>query len=208
MKKIIQKLLSISMVVLLLSCGKDNIVYNDYFNLTDSSWSHTDSVLFKWTINDTAAVYNIDLQLRASSSYKWSNIFIFSDVFFPNSKARRDTFEFFLADTKGHWIGERSGLIVDYSFSLYKKIRFPLVGEYKFYIQQAMRDTVLNEILDVGIKITDSRLSTSFREGNLKQDYTYYKNTLRNIPFGLKFPINSFVSTTSETSLNYVEYDT
>jgi gliding motility-associated lipoprotein GldH len=157
MKKRILKLLIISTVLLFFSCQNENIVYNKYYNLTDSSWSHNDSVLFHWTVEDTSIAYNIDLQLRASSSYKWSNIFVFSDVFFPNSKARRDTFEFFLADSKGHWIGERSGLIIDYNFSLYKKIRFPLVGQYKFYFQQAMRDSVLNEILDIGIKVTHSK---------------------------------------------------
>jgi gliding motility-associated lipoprotein GldH len=104
-------------------------------------------------LNDTNSVYNVSLQLRATSSYQWSNIYVFSDIFFPNGKARRDTFEFYLADKKGQWIGDRSGLIIEYSFPIYNNVRFPISGGYKFLLQQAMRDTVLSEITNVGLKI-------------------------------------------------------
>ena len=93
-------------------------------------------------------------QLRTTTSYKWSNIYIFSDIFFPNGKARRDTFEFYLADLKGQWLGDKSGLIIDYKYPLYKKIRFPEKGTYKFTFHQAMRDSVLHELMNVGMKVT------------------------------------------------------
>ena len=140
--------------ILSISCENENIIYNKYFDLDSSKWSYNDSILFQWNIEDTSSSYNVDFQLRASNSYKWSNIFIFSDVFFPNGKARRDTFEYFLADKNGHWVGNRSGLIVHYDLPIYKKVKFPLSGEYKFLILQGMRDTILNEILNVGVKIT------------------------------------------------------
>lgn len=146
--------LLISFAVFNISCENKAIVYNNYYDFSNATWSHNDSIIFNWTVEDTNSIYNIDIQLRASNAYKWSNIFIFSDVFFPNGKARRDTMEYYLANSNGHWIGERSGLIVQYQFPIYKKIRLPLIGDYKFFIQQAMRDTVLNEILNVGIKIT------------------------------------------------------
>ena len=154
MKKIKIYLLIFSLVPFYNSCNKENILFNDYYDLPESTWSFKDSICFPWKVNDTLAVYDINFQLRASSSYKWSNIYIFSDVYFPNGKARRDTFEFFLADAKGHWLGDRSGLIIDYNYHIYKRIKLPLSGEYKFCLQQAMRDTVLNEVLNVGIKIT------------------------------------------------------
>ena len=143
-----------SFVVFFWGCNKENIIYSDYYSFYESTWSHNDSVIFNLELNDTSSVYNVFFQLRANTSYKWSNIYIFSDIFFPNGKARRDTFEFYLADEKGHWVGDRSGLIVEYSFPIYKNVRFPLSGDYKFHLQQAMRDTVLNEISNVGLKIS------------------------------------------------------
>ena len=147
-------LLLFSTIIFSISCENQNIIYNKYFDLPSSKWSYNDSILFQWNVEDSSSTYNVDFQLRASSSYKWSNIFIFSDVFFPNGKVRRDTFEFFLADKNGHWVGERSGLIVQYDLPIYKKVKFPLSGEYNFHLIQGMRDTILNEIINVGIKIT------------------------------------------------------
>lgn len=154
MSKIAYILLLFSLTILSSSCENENIIYNKYFDLPSSKWSYKDSILFKWNIDDTSSAYNVDFQLRASNSYKWSNIFIFSDVFFPNGKARRDTFQYFLADKNGHWVGERSGLIVQYDLPIYKKVKFPLSGEYNFLLLQGMRDTILNEIVNVGVKIT------------------------------------------------------
>tara|TARA_B100001287_G_scaffold70393_1_gene58005 strand:+ start:13532 stop:14008 length:477 start_codon:yes stop_codon:yes gene_type:complete len=154
MSKKFFNLFLIALSILFVACKKENIIYIKYFDLPSSKWSYNDSILFKWNIQDTSSVYNVDFQLRASSSYKWSNIFIFSDVFFPNGKARRDTFEYFLADKNGHWIGERSGLIVQYDLPIYKNVKFPISGNYDFLLLQGMRDTILNEIVNVGVKIT------------------------------------------------------
>lgn len=154
MKQFKDFLIIFSLLILYTGCNKKNILFNDYYDLPESTWSFKDSICFPWNVNDTSAVYDINLQLRASSSYKWSNIYVFSDVYFPNGKARRDTFEFFLANSKGHWVGDKSGLIIDYNYPIYKRIKLPLNGEYRFCFQQAMRDTVLKEVLNVGIKIT------------------------------------------------------
>ena len=101
---------------------------HNYYSFSESIWSHNDSVIFNLDLNDTTSFFNVSFQLRANTSYKWSNIYIFSDIFFPNGKARRDTFEFYLADEKGHWVGDRSGLIVEYSFPIYKNHTF-LIAE-------------------------------------------------------------------------------
>jgi gliding motility-associated lipoprotein GldH len=81
-------------------------------------------------------------------------MFIFSEINFPNSKTRTDTFEIILMDKKGHWKGNKSGIMVNYNYSLYKNIKFPIKGKYKFRFVQAMRDTVLEEVKNLGLKIT------------------------------------------------------
>jgi len=138
----------------LISCNNEEVVFNNYMDLPGASWSHKDSVAFDWEVTDSTAIYDLTFQLRTTTSYKWSNIYIFSDIFFPNGKARRDTFEFYLADPKGQWLGDKSGLIIDYKYPLYKKIRFPEKGIYKFTFHQAMRDSVLHELMNVGMKVT------------------------------------------------------
>ena len=93
------------------------------------------------------------LQLRTSTDYKWSNMFIFSDIMFPNKKIRSDTFQIFITDKKGHWKGNKSGAIVNFNHYLYRNIIFPIKGQYQFKFNQAMRDTILNEVISLGLKI-------------------------------------------------------
>ena len=81
-------------------------------------------------------------------------MFIFSEIYFPNNKTRTDTFEVFLMDKNGNWNGDKSGIVANFKHSLYKNIKFPIKGDYKFKLIQAMRDTILKEVISVGLKIT------------------------------------------------------
>ena len=95
MKKL--SLLGYTLYLLLtsVSCKNDNLLYTSFQEIKDTTWSFKDSVFFNWKIEDTTKSYSIKLNVRHTTSYKWANIFLFSDLVFPNHKARRDTFEFF-----------------------------------------------------------------------------------------------------------------
>ena len=111
-------------------------------------------MVFEFSIEDTLVSYDLFFELRTTTSYSWSNIFIFTDCVFPNEKLRRDTFEFKLADPYGNWYGNKTGTTVENSCKMYtKKVNFPLKGNYTFTIQQAMRERDLEGVMDVGLKI-------------------------------------------------------
>ena len=148
-----KKFIVVISVIFCMGCENKNIIYTSFHDITESTWSFKDSLMFEWEIVDTAQSYSIDINLRHSISYKWSNIYLFSDLIFPNEKARRDTFEYYFTDDYGHWTGNRSGLIVKNNFPLYKRVKFPLKGHYKLFVNQAMRDTLLNDLLSVGVQI-------------------------------------------------------
>ncbi|MDG2343319.1 MAG: gliding motility lipoprotein GldH [Flavobacteriales bacterium] len=135
------------------SCKEEGVVYNEFIKIEESSWKYKDNVSFNFNISDTINAYDVYLQLRNTKAYNWSNIYVFSDINYPNSKTRRDTFEFYLTDKKGHWLGKKSGNIIENEFLLFKATKFPITGAYNISIQQAMRDTVLEECLNVGVKI-------------------------------------------------------
>ena len=138
---------------LLQSCKEEGVVYNDFVKIEESSWKYKDNLSFNFNISDTINAYDVYLQLRNTKAYNWSNIYIFSDINYPNSKTRRDTFEFYLTDKKGHWLGKKSGNIIENEFLLFKATKFPITGAYNISIQQAMRDTSLEECINVGVKI-------------------------------------------------------
>ena len=133
--------LKITIFSLLISCSDENIIFNDYVDIENTQLSFKDTIVFQTSILDTINLHNVFLQLRTSTDYKWSNMFFFSEIFFPNNKTRTDTFEVFLMDK-------------NFNHSLYKNIKFPIKGDYKFKLIQAMRDTILKEVISVGLKIT------------------------------------------------------
>jgi len=139
---------------LLISCSDENIIFNEYVDIENTQLSFKDTIIFQTSILDTINLHNVFLQLRTSTDYKWSNMFIFSEIYFPNNKTRTDTFEVFLMDKNGNWNGDKSGIVANFKHSLYKNIKFPIKGDYKFKLIQAMRDTILKEVISVGLKIT------------------------------------------------------
>ena len=52
------------------------------------------------------------------------------------------------------------------------------------------------------------KLTSGVRDGNLKQDYTYYHSSLHNIKFGWNYTLHRFIPTSTEASSNDVEFDT
>ena len=146
--------LKIAVFGLFISCSDENIIFNDYVDLENTQLSFKDTIVFQTLITDTINPHNIFLQLRTSTDYKWSNMFVFSEIYFPNNKSRTDTFEVFLMDKKGNWNGDKSGIVANFNYSLYKNIKFPIKGDYKFKLIQAMRDTILKDVISVGLKIT------------------------------------------------------
>ena len=150
----LKSFLKITIFGLLISCSDENIIFNEYVDIENTQLSYKDTIIFQTSILDTINLHNVFLQLRTSTDYKWSNMFIFSEIYFPNNKTRTDTFEVFLMDKNGNWNGDKSGIVANFKHSLYKNIKFPIKGDYKFKLIQAMRDTILKEVISVGLRIT------------------------------------------------------
>ncbi|MGI8892230.1 MAG: gliding motility lipoprotein GldH, partial [Bacteroidia bacterium] len=74
----------------------------------------------------------------------------------PDGKMARDTVELILADNDGRWRGDGLGDIWDHSFPLNTQFQFPLSGEYKITLTQAMRVDVLPSIMDVGLRVEEA----------------------------------------------------
>ena len=75
-----QYLFTLAIVALLLGCSNENTIVNEYVDIPNSKFSFLDTVNFQVQINDTVNPHDVFLQLRTSTDYKWSNMFIFSDI--------------------------------------------------------------------------------------------------------------------------------
>ncbi len=137
----------------LYSCGEKGVVVNQSKVLSQQKWEESKALEFEFDIKDTVNYYNFSVLIRNTENYQWSNVFLFSDITFPNGKTRRDTLEIVLADQYGNWLGNNSGTIITTTSTFMEHRRFPLEGKYKVALAHGMRVPVLEEITDVGIKL-------------------------------------------------------
>ena len=140
------------MLVLIYSC-KPKSIYEKNIDIPDGVWNMDNILSFETEINDTINSYSIFINLRHTSLYPYSNIFLFINTTAPSGASIRDTFECRLANEKGHWYGDGLGDIWDVNIPFKKNVRFPMPGIYRFEIEQAMRKKNLPFILDCGLSI-------------------------------------------------------
>jgi gliding motility-associated lipoprotein GldH len=139
--------------LLLLSACDSNRLYEKNLAIDKSEWHRSEKALFEFEVKDTSARYNILLNFRHSGNYSYKNLYLFTKTKSPTGKIAIDTAQMVFADEKGHWMGKGIGDIYDYQFKFKKGVTFPDSGNYQFEIEQAMRDEVLPNVTDIGLRI-------------------------------------------------------
>jgi gliding motility-associated lipoprotein GldH len=139
--------------VLLFSSCSSNLVFDSNTSLPIDGWHKDNKVVFKVEINDTVNLHDLYVNVRNSTSYTSSNLFLFLDIGFPDGKQVRDTLECIIAEKSGKWTGKGFGRIKSNQFLFRTDAWFPQVGVYSFTFQQAMRDPNLEGVTDIGLSI-------------------------------------------------------
>jgi gliding motility-associated lipoprotein GldH len=147
MKKL---LFLIVLTVLFTSCQKD-IVFSQFVSIPSGEWGNDESANFDYTISDKDADYRMLIYVRHTERYPYQNMWLFVD-----NGARRDTIEFFLADDRGQWLGDRHHGFIEMPVLFEQNYHFPDTGMYHMAIQHGMRDSVLRGVMDIGVEIVKS----------------------------------------------------
>ncbi|HET8752936.1 MAG TPA: gliding motility lipoprotein GldH [Salinimicrobium sp.] len=151
-------LLLFACLLLMISCDKKRI-FDEYQNLP-GKW-HKDSVVtFNFQAPDTIRDYNLFINLRNNADYKYSNLFLITNMNFPNGKVISDTLEYDMAAPSGKWLGTGFGDLKENKLWYKENVRFSEVGGYTFEVEQAMRKSgetegiiELEGITEVGFRI-------------------------------------------------------
>jgi gliding motility-associated lipoprotein GldH len=145
------------LLILVINACDPARIYDHSQSIAGKGW-HRDSVVnYTVNIDDSLQLTNFFISIRNNTDYPYSNIYLFVTTAFPNGHSTTDTIECILADRDGRWLGTGSGRIRDNLIMLQPNLRFPIAGEYRFYLEQAMRDTVLAGIEDIGLRIEKSQ---------------------------------------------------
>lgn len=138
--------------IMLSSCNKD-VIYDDTKRIPEGVWNQEDKLRFEVPVKDTLSSFRFFLNIRHSTSYRYSNLYLFIHTVFPDGRTAMDTVECILARPDGKWLGKGISGIRDNQILLRTGLRFPVRGVYRFGIEQAMREESLEGVLDIGLRI-------------------------------------------------------
>ncbi|MEX0987727.1 MAG: gliding motility lipoprotein GldH [Bacteroidales bacterium] len=146
-------LFSILLIIsqLYLSCDS-TMVYNEFQHIENNTWKWEEPAEFNFSIDDTASFHNILVQVRHTTAYPLSNLFMFVHVEGPTGQTMTDTIQFMLAETSGKWIGNGVGNMRALGYLYKKNTLFPEPGDYHITIEQAMRLPQV-PVSEVGLKV-------------------------------------------------------
>lgn len=108
-----------------------------------------DSVVrFDYAITDTATDYSVLVYVRHTERYPYQNMWLFL-----GDSTHRDTIEFYLADDRGQWLGDRRHGFIEMPVLYEESVHYPDTGFYYMEIVHGMRDSLLRGVMDVGMEV-------------------------------------------------------
>ncbi len=140
------------MLTMLNSCNQ-HVLMDENMAIYKEGWNLNQKADFEVNVEDTLGLYAFYINIRQQETYRFSNLYIFLHTTFPNGTLTHDTIECVLAHDDGRWLGKSSGSLISNQILLNPSLRFPLAGNYRFEIEQAMRESLLQGIEDIGIRI-------------------------------------------------------
>ncbi len=151
--KTVKLIIPAGLLLLFISSCDSSRIYEKNLHIKGHSWNRNDRKVFEVNITDTTSLNNVYINIRNTTDYKFSNLFLFLGTTYPNGQISRDTIEIILAAPDGKWLGKGMGKIKEEQILFKRGVYFPIKGMYKFSFQQAMRVENLEGIEDIGIRI-------------------------------------------------------
>ena len=147
----------------LLGCGPRPVMRCTW-QAPRSGWS-ADSVI-RWSVRvtDITQPYTIDLGLRHSSSYDFSNLYLIVSIQGPNGAQVVDTLSFPLASGQGEWYGKGFADTKDLVLPYRTQAQFADTGEYLFTLQHGMRQDPLEGIKQLSLELYRGQTSKEHGE--------------------------------------------
>ncbi len=145
-------------VISIISCD-DRQVFDEYQTVSET-WEIEEKISFSLPELDTIQPYNLFINVRNNNSYRYSNLFLISEMKFPNGKVITDTLEYDMAAPNGEWLGTGFSDLKENKLWYRERIIFAEEGMYTITLQHAMRKNgevdgvyALEGITDIGFRI-------------------------------------------------------
>ena len=95
----------IGFLSLFMGCDS-NRIFDEYVSIDDNTWKKDDTITFNLKVLDTISPQNLFINIRNNNDYKYSNIFIITEILAPNQFTTIDTLQYEMTDETGIWLGD------------------------------------------------------------------------------------------------------
>ncbi|MDT8308362.1 MAG: hypothetical protein RQ866_02460 [Bacteroidales bacterium] len=150
--------LLILLAFLFTACDKGK-VYQKRYKMDKNSWKRVNSeLLFEVDIQDTAALYDIDLEIRHADFYPYEYIDIGFNIYYPGDEEHLTAPRIFLRDKDGAFKGKGSGEIWDFTYPIRREMSFPERGVYTIEVcNYTGSNFVLPGIMEIGLIVRKTK---------------------------------------------------
>jgi len=143
-------------LILLFSCG-DNSIVNQSYEFDNSTWKKTNKPNFTVEIKDSTKLYDFVFVIRTTTSYAYSNMWLYLSSIAPKGKSSKEALQVRIADETGRWLGNKTGSSVEH-YIKFSKRKLPLIGKYTFELNLATVENQLDNVLDVSFTVRESEI--------------------------------------------------
>lgn len=140
----------------LIACNKIE-VFEKNVAIKNHEWNSTFTPAITFDITDTVSAYNIFIVLRHADAYDFNNIWLNWTVIFPDSSKKSRRYDLPLATNEKGWIGTGMDDIYETRVLIQPRTKFNKPGQYKFILQQVMREDPLEHVLNAGLRIEKTK---------------------------------------------------
>ncbi len=128
--------------------------YNKVYSFKNNEWTQKQKASFVVDIKEADKNYVFTLNLRTTTEYKYSDLWIFMNTLSPDGKKAREPFKICITNPDGTWIGVKTGTIVEHQFK-FGKSKLPLKGKYTFTLEQGITESKIDNVLDIGLTVQE-----------------------------------------------------
>ena len=140
--------IGLAVLTVLFSSCKNDIVYSRFSSIPSEKWAIDSVAQFEYAITDTIPDYRMLVYVRHTERYPYQNMWLF-----VGDSLYRDTIEFYLADDRGQWLGNKHHGFIEMPVLLEENYHFADTGKYFLTVQHGMRDSILRGVTDIGLEI-------------------------------------------------------
>ncbi|MCL4121875.1 UNVERIFIED_CONTAM: hypothetical protein GTU68_060738 [Idotea baltica] len=142
-----------------ISCN-DKSTFSAYQSLPNATWEAHKNISFEFDVVDTISPKNLFINIRNNKEYSYSNLYVITELNFPNGDKIIDTLQYEMADNAGNYLGKGFTDIKENKLFYKEEKVFPESGKYVFNVHHAMRKNgevnpiaFLEGVQDVGFSI-------------------------------------------------------